>query len=161
MAIGKPKSLYLGYTIVVTLIGVGVIAALVVGKVLSLSVLIVAGGHLALSYIWFLIYYGMQKDWANIVGSIMILIGLALQQGLNPTCGNDGYEVCWEDCPLSSVRVFNHNAVFHIFAFVGMFVQYFGRFVPLQLMEPNEGQPDNNDKAPEEEEEEEKREEGA
>lgn len=130
MAVGKAKGLYLGYTIFVSIIGIGTIVGLVFSRNL-----ILAGAYLIVSYLWFLIYYGIQKDWANVLGSIINLVGFGVQQGLDSACGVKGYDVCWQDCPLRHPDVFNHNAIFHVLVFIGLIVQLFARFVPSQLLE--------------------------
>ena len=63
--------------------------------------------------------------WINItksIGVFLLLGGLVVQLLLAPTCGDAGYEQCFENCPLPNPTVFNQNALFHIIYLVGLVV---------------------------------------
>ena len=47
------------------------------------------------------------KVLATAVGTFAFIIGAVL----TPTCGNQGYENCFEDCPLPNAKIFNHFAL--------------------------------------------------
>lgn len=54
------------------------------------------------------------------IGYLLLLGGLVTQILLAPTCGDSGYEECFENCILPNPTVFNHNALFHSIYLVGL-----------------------------------------
>lgn len=61
--------------------------------------------------------------WPNalkMIAMVICLVGLVIQGALNGTCGDDGYEECFKDCPLPDATTFNHNALFHSVWAVGL-----------------------------------------
>lgn len=66
---------------------------------------------------------GQIKSWLFGAGSLSIVLGLVELLALNSVCGDDGYEHCFEDCPLPNPESFNHNAIFHISVIIGLTLQ--------------------------------------
>mmetsp|Transcript_135915 Transcript_135915/g.202124 ORF Transcript_135915/g.202124 Transcript_135915/m.202124 type:complete len:292 (-) Transcript_135915:119-994(-) len=56
----------------------------------------------------------------KIVGILGMILGVVIQLVLRGTCGDGGYEDCFEDCPLPHPTKFNHNALFHVVHLVGV-----------------------------------------
>ena len=54
------------------------------------------------------------------VSGLVMVAGLLVQFLLAGTCGKNGYEACFKDCPLPNPGVFNHNALFHIIYMIGL-----------------------------------------
>jgi hypothetical protein len=45
---------------------------------------------------------------------VLYLVGFVVQVVLGGVCGSEGYESCFEKCPLPDAANFNQNAIFHI-----------------------------------------------
>jgi len=58
------------------------------------------------------------KNVGKLVGMLVSVLSLTPQIILKGRCGDDGYKVCFEDCPLDPIK-FNHNALFHVILLTG------------------------------------------
>lgn len=112
--------LIIGFAVLVVIAGWGMV--------------ILTGGYLSVSNLWFVVYYAMIKDWLASVGSVIIIAGFAVQFFLAPTCGDSGYDDCFRDCIMRDPMTFNHNALFHLLVILGMILQLFARFVPMEAL---------------------------
>ena len=59
-------------------------------------------------------------DYFKIIGLLVCIGGFIVQFILAEDCGDDGYEDCFESCPLPDPITFNHNALFHSIWAVGL-----------------------------------------
>lgn len=91
----------------------------------------------------------------KVAGILAFAAGIVLQFILSGTCGGDGFEDCFVDCPLPNPTIFNHNALFHLFVIVGYMLMTIGEvFVPAStLFVGNEKEEDEDDDQVDEEEE--------
>ncbi|CAJ1966496.1 unnamed protein product [Cylindrotheca closterium] len=114
------------YSLLVCLVGFAVILVIAVW-----GIQLVAGGYLVVSYLWFVLYFAVIKDWMASLGSIVCIAGFVVQFLFDPTCGTEAYPDCFQDCFLPDPSTFNHNGLFHVLLILGMFLQLFARFVPI------------------------------
>lgn len=121
------------YTILTLLIGLAVI---LVSALWGIE--LVGGVYLVVANLWFVVYFLVIKDWMAVVGSLVIIAGFALQFFLRSTCGLEAYPQCFQDCIMPDPQTFNHNGLFHSLVVLGMFVQLFARFIPIESSSENE-----------------------
>lgn len=99
---------------------------LIISKVIDMQFLVgfYKGASLLLLGVYFILFEQQQSaTWLFGFGSFMSIMGLFAQLILSPYCGDEGYEDCFEECPLDNPTTFNHNALFHAMVAVGMLAQ--------------------------------------
>lgn len=126
-ASGNPKN---WYNLLAILIGFAAVLVIAVWYIV-----IVVGAYLIVSNLWFVVYFGVIKDWLASAGAVFVVAGFLVQFFMAPSCGDRGYEDCFQDCILPDPMTFNHNALFHVLVIVGMLLHLFARFVPLEAFE--------------------------
>lgn len=65
-----------------------------------------------------------QRSFFNLIkafGIFVVVSSFLTQFSLRGKCGDDGYVVCFEECPLDPIR-FNHNALFHVILLIGLVI---------------------------------------
>jgi hypothetical protein len=90
---------------------------------------VIVGSYLLLVLLLVAIYYGYwRRDVFPCLGCLSYVSGLLVQVSLAGTCGDAGYEDCWQACPLPNPMTFNHNSLFHVLVAVGLLLQALGRY---------------------------------
>jgi|AntRauTorckE5430_2_1112549.scaffolds.fasta_scaffold00208_8 hypothetical protein len=77
-------------------------------------------------------FQAIKKDPKVWIKALAMILGVAssiISLVLAPRCGNEGYEKCFEDCPLPNAKVFSHNALQLGILTVSLLLLAFGEFL--------------------------------